>query len=141
MKKVRDYTQFIDRLYHFAKSARWKRFYDDESDSLFWTKRPIPSDNHLAKVSKEVMFYLDQEGTVNGFIIQPFRSNFLSHNEEVADAIKILTRKSEDKVSAGKIRTAESLLFATVQKEIYRDMAEAQFTPKDLSHFLVSASK
>jgi len=139
MKKT-NYPQFIEQLHLEAKRARWKRFYDDESDSLFWTKQPIPSDNRLAKVAKEITFYLDKKGTVNGFIIQPFRSNFLSHNGDVADVIKVFTHK-EDKVSAGKLRTAESLLFTTIQKDIYKDVAEAKYSLEDLGRFLVSASK
>ncbi|MBI2888292.1 MAG: hypothetical protein HYY10_00005 [Candidatus Liptonbacteria bacterium] len=137
--KKKYYSQFIEKLHLVAKRAHWKRFYDDESDSLFWTKQPIPSDNRLAKVAKEITFYLDKGGEVNGFIIQPFRSNFVSHNEEMAGFVKIFT--SEDKVPADKLKTAESLLFTTIQRDIYKDVAEAKYSLKDLSRFLVSASK
>ena len=139
MKKI-NYSQFIEKLHSEAMRARWKTFYDDESDSLFWTKQPVPSDNRLAKVAKEITFYLDKGGIVNGVIIQPFLSNFLSHNEEIAGVAKVLTN-TKDKISPQELKTAESLLSTTIKKDIYQDIAETKYSLKDLNHFLASASK
>ena len=138
MKKT-DYSQFIGSLYSEAKRGRWKRFYDNESDSFFWTKRPIPSGNRLAKVAKEIAFYLDDKGVVNGLLIQPFRNNFLSHNEEIADVLGVFA--TTNKIPPGELKAVESLLSASIQKDIYRDIAEEKYSLKDLNRFLTSVSR
>lgn len=145
--ETNNYSQFIEKLHSRARSARWKMFYDKESDSLYWTKRPFPSGDKLAKVAKEISFYIDKAEGVNGLMIQPFQNNFLSHNENVAGVKRFFTNKVDDNIltiPANKRKEAEPLLAtlsATIQKDIYKDVAEADYSLEDLTQFLVSSTK
>ncbi|MCP6720422.1 MAG: hypothetical protein KJI72_03865 [Patescibacteria group bacterium] len=144
MKKIKKnkYFKFIEMLYSMAKDARWKMFYDKESDSLYWTKRPFPADDKLAKVAREISFFLDRRGNVNGLMIQPFQNNFLSHNEEVTNIGRLFTSKKDDSIftiPVEKRKEAEPLLnalTATIKKDIYRDAIEANYSLEDLADFL-----
>jgi len=137
----------IENLYSQAKSAGWSAFYEEDSDSLFWTKTPIPSGDKLAKVSKEVAFYLSNAGEIEGLIIQPFRNNFLLHNEEAAEVAKLFTNKENGvfAIPPEKKDKDKELLFATlsalIKKDIYQDAAEAKYSIKDLTQFLSSSVK
>lgn len=142
--KTNNYSQFIEKLHSKAKSARWKMFYDKESDSLFWAKSPFPSNNKLAKVAKEISFYLDKTGAINGLVIRPFQNNFLSHNEDVLGVARLFTNEKKDvlTIPSQKHKEAEPLLSAlsaTVKKEIYKDAIEAEYSLDDLSQFLISS--
>ena len=140
------YFKFIENLYCNAKEAGWKIFYDRESDSLFWTVKPVPADDKLAKVSSEISFFLGKGGGVNGLIIRPFQRNFVSHNQEVEKVSSFFTKKDGQdilSIPAGKRKESESLvatLSATIGKSIYRDAAEAEHPLKDLEYFLSSTS-
>lgn len=146
MKKNK-YNSFIGNLYSEIKKAHWNVFYEEESDSLFWTKKPFPVTDKLAKVSKEISFYLSGAGGVDGLMIQPFQSNFLSHNEEVSGMAKFLSRQERDGIIAipqGKDKESELLfaaLSATIQKDIYKDAAEANYPVKKLEKFLSASAK
>lgn len=113
---------------------------------MFWTKRPFPLNDRLAKIAKEISLFLDKSGQINGIMIQPFQSNFLSHNEEVAGFSKLFTKKLDDGVfaiSSKKSKEAEpflATLSATIKKDIYKDAAEAKYPLQNLEKFLVSSS-
>lgn len=137
-------SQFIENLYSQAKNAGWKAFYEEDSDSLFWTKSPIPSGDKLAKVSKEVTFYLSKIGEVEGLIVQPFHNNFLQHNEEAVEVAKLFTDKENDTIfTIPEESTEKDLLLATlsaiIKKDIYQDAAEAKYSIEDLAQFLSSS--
>lgn len=137
-------SQIIENLYSQSRNAGWSAFYEEDSDSLFWTKTPIPSEDKLAKVSKEVAFYLSSIGEIEGLIVQPFHNNFILHNEEAVEVAKLFTSK-EDGVFAipSEKRGGNELLFATlsalIKKDIYQDAAEAKYPIKNLNQFLTSA--
>jgi|SRR3990172_3966615 len=141
------YLRFIEELHSRARRSRWKIFYDEEADSLYWTKEPFPSRDKLAKVAKEIFFFLNRKGTVNGLMIQPFRSNFVAHNEEVLGAAKMFTRKEEGGILTipdERKSVADSLLVAltaTIKKDIYQDIAESDYSLADLESFLTSSVK
>ncbi len=145
--KSKNYTQFIDQIYSSAKKASWKMFYDSESDSLFWTKKPIPSEDKLVKVAKEISFYMDSVGKINGLIIRPYKSNFVMHNDAVPEVKKIFTKKGDGEIfsiPSGNNKEKDhfyAVLSATIEKDIYKDVAEAKYTLKDLTQFLASTSK
>ena len=134
-------SRIIENLYSQAKNAHWSAFYEEDSDSLFWTKTPIPSEDRLAKVSKEVTFYLSNIGAVDGLIIQPFRNNFLLHNEEAVEVARLFTNKEDGVFEIPSEK--KDLLFATlsalIKKDIYQDAAEAKYPIEDLNQFLISA--
>lgn len=141
-----DYSQFIESLHSRAKDAKWRMFYDEESDSLYWAKKPFPSEDKLAKVAKEISFFLDKTGNINGLMIQPFQNNFVSHNEEVAGVKKLFTFRKDDVfiIPSEKSKEAEPLLnilTATIKKDIYKDVAEANHSMNDLTKFLVTSIK
>lgn len=144
--RKRHYSQFIEHLYAHAKSAKWKMLYDRESDSLFWTKKPIPAGDRLAKASKEIFFYLGANGEIDGLMIRPFQSNFVSHNQEVRKVGALFTQKVDDEVLSiptNKRKEAEPLiatLSATIGKNIYRDAIEAKHPLDDLERFFSSTS-
>ncbi|GEM_PF-2031401 len=145
--KKNNYSSFIENLYSEAKTAGWKIFYEEESDSLFWTKKPFPAADRLAKVAKEISFYLSSGGMVDGLMIQPFQSNFLSHNEEISGFAKLLNHREHGGIVAipqGRGGGSESLfatLSATIQKDIYKDAAEANYPVKKLEKFLSASAK
>jgi hypothetical protein len=134
-------SQIIENLYSQAKNADWSAFYEEDSDSLFWTKTPIPSEDRLAKVSKEVTFYLSNVGAVDGLIIQPFRNNFLLHNEEAIEVARLFSNKEDGVFEIPSEK--KDLLFATlsalIKKDIYQDAAEAKYPIENLNQFLTSA--
>lgn len=141
MKKNNN-NSLIGGLYSEIKKSNWKIFYEEESDSLFWTKNPFPATDKLAKASKEISFYLNDAGVVDGLVIQPFQSNFLSHNEEVSGMAKFFSQEGEEGIfTIPQSRSNENeLLFAalsaTIQKDIYKDAAEANYPVKKLEEFL-----
>ncbi len=145
--KKNNYNSVIGNLYSRAKIAGWKIFYEEESDSLFWAKKPFPAIDKLAKVSKEISFYLSNAGLVDGLVIQPFQSNFLSHNKEVSGMTKFLShREQEGVLTIPESKNKENeLLFATlsvtIQKDIYKDAAEANYPVKKLEKFLSASAK
>lgn len=145
--KKNNSNSFIEHLYSEAKNAGWKVFYEEESDSLFWTKKPFPVTDKLAKVSKEISFYLSNAGVVDGLMIQPFQSNFLSHNEEVSGMTKFLSQEEQGGVITipqGKNKENELLfaaLSATIKKDIYKDAEEANYPVKRLEKFLSASAK
>ena len=114
---------------------------------MYWTKEPFPSRDKLAKVAKEIFFFLNRKGTVNGLMIQPFRSNFVAHNKEVLGAAKMFTRKEEGGILTipdERKSVADSLLVAltaTIKKDIYQDIAESDYSLADLESFLTSSVK
>jgi len=145
MKNIKP-SQIIESLYSQAKNAEWSAFYEEDSDSLFWTKTPIPSEDKLAKVSKEVAFYLSSVGEIEGLIIQPFRNNFVLHNEEAIEISKLFTNREDGVLAISPKKDKEKeLLFATlsalIKKDIYQDAAEAKYPIEDLNRFLSSSAK
>ncbi|PIR87973.1 MAG: hypothetical protein COU10_01680 [Candidatus Harrisonbacteria bacterium CG10_big_fil_rev_8_21_14_0_10_45_28] len=145
MKKI-NYPQFIESLHSTAKKAEWKIFYEKESDSLYWTETPFPSHAKLAKVAKEIYFFLNNTGKVGGLMIQPFQNNFVSHNEEMEKIKEFFNQKTKDDVITMSMKRKEfdpmiATLTATIKKDIYKDASDAKYTVEDLSKFLVSSSK
>lgn len=135
-------NSFMGGLYSEIKKSNWKIFYEEESDSLFWTKKPFPVADKLAKASKEISFYLNNDGVIDGLVIQPFQSNFLSHNEEVSGIAKLFSDEGQDgifTIPQSKNKDNElvfAVLSATIQKDIYKDAAEANYPVKKLEEFL-----
>lgn len=145
--KNNKYPQIIENLYSQAKNDGWKMFYEEDSDSLFWTGSPIPAGDRLAKASKEVSFYLNGNGGVSGLIIQPFHNNFLLHNEEAAEVAKLFTDQENDSIFTVPPEKSEEkdllcvALSAIIKKDIYQDAAEANYSIESLSEFLFSSAR
>ncbi|MEX0689818.1 MAG: hypothetical protein WD471_00880 [Candidatus Paceibacterota bacterium] len=143
-QKQKKYSKLIDNL--GSKTSKWEISYEKESDSFYWTKTPFPSKSRLVKVAKEIFFFLNKKGDVEGLMIQPFNNNFVSHNEEVSNIMRILSKKeglNEFTVSkkTKELDSVLSTLTATIKKDIYRDAVESNCSLDDIEELLTTSVK
>ncbi len=147
MDKEKKLNPILEGFYLKSKQEKWDILYDKESDALYWTKKPLPLLSRLVKVAKEIFFFLDKKGDINGLMVQPFQNNFLMHNEEVADVKKLFTYRedkfmfsipSKEKKEGGHLI---STLLVTIQKDIYKDAAETKHSVEEIEKFLASSVK
>lgn len=131
------FLNFIGNLGSLATQGKWRFLYDKDADSLYWSKEEIPSDSKLKKLSKEISFYINTNGAVDGLIIQYFRNNFLVHNENFAKTsiMKSINKAGENTFSLGtKTQDADAVFgfSESIKSDILRDALEANYTFEDL---------
>ncbi len=131
------FFNLIGNLGSLAKQGKWQFLYDKTADSLYWSKKEITSDSKLKKLSKEVSFYINANGNVDGLIIQYFRNNFLAHNENLAKTsiMKSINKAEEKPFSLGTKTQNTDAVFGfseSIRSDILRDALEAKYTLKDL---------
>ena len=78
------FLNLIANLSSTAKKGGWELFYDKVADSMYWSKKKVSSDSRLKKLSREISLYFNRTGNVEGLMIQCFRNNFLTQNENLA---------------------------------------------------------
>lgn len=142
-------NKFLNLIENFASTAKkdkWQIFYDSIADSFYWTKNKIEKDSKLVKMSMEVSFYLNKDKGLDGLMIQPFKSNFLTQNPEVANVIFDLpiTRGNSETKKMKYNKDSEGILFGfseSIKKDIYKDALEADYSIKDLEKALSFVTK
>ena len=134
------FLNLIANLSSTAKKGGWELFYDKVADSMYWSKKKVSSDSRLKKLSREISLYFNRTGNVEGLMIQCFRNNFLTQNENLA---KTSIVKSMNKVENGepislgsKKNEVEALFSESIKNDILKDAIEAHYTIKDLDRVL-----
>jgi len=134
------FLNLIANLSSTAKKGKWELFYDSVADSMYWSKKEVSSDSKLKKLSKEISLYFNNAGNVEGLMVQCFRNNFLTQNENLA---KTSIVKSMNKVENGKPislgskkEEVEALFSESIKNDILKDAFEANYTLKDLERVL-----
>lgn len=131
----------IENFSAVAKKQRWQLLYDVVADCLYWSKRDISRNAKLRKLSREVSFYVRPNGSVEGLMIQSFRNNFLTQNQDVAAISDLFTKANDDVlvVTGARAKEAKTIIdgFAeSIKKDIFKDALEANYTVRDLDKLL-----
>jgi hypothetical protein len=148
--KKNEYTyknvmQLVEEVADAAKSEHWPMTYDALADALYWTKPKISNGAKLVQLSQETAFYITPSGETDGIFIQPFRNNFLTQNQDVAEIAKFFEKKDDDEMlvmseaQEAKIQPLILGFSESIKKDIYRDALEADYSMKDLQNLLEAA--
>lgn len=134
------FLNLINNLSSTAKKGKWELFYDSVADSMYWSKKEVSSDSKLKKLSREISLYLNSGGNVEGLMIEYFRNNFLTQNENLAKTsiVKSINKAENGKpISLGsKKEEVEALFSESIKSDILKDAFEANYTLKDLERVL-----
>ena len=137
--------QLIEEVVDTAKKERWPMMYDTLADAFYWTKSKISDGAKLVQLSRETAFYVTPTGEMDGIFIQPFKNNFLTENQDVAeitdffekkngDEMLTMSRAQEEKIQPFIVGFSES-----IKKDIYRDALEADYSLKELQNVVDTA--
>ena len=130
----------IENLNSVAKEGNWRIVYDKFADSLYWSKAKISSNSKLKKFSRETSLYINSNGGVEGLMIQYFKNNFLTQNNNLAEtslAESINDTESGEPVTLGSRKDEVEALFSeSIKNDILKDALEANFTLQDLEEVL-----
>lgn len=141
MKKNKSFS-IIESISSLARKNRWQLSYDTDSDYLYWTEKNIAKDSKLKKLSREVSFYINKSGNPEGLMIQCFKNNFLTQNQDVSDIYKLFVEKDKDNLlvipreKRGEANAIMSGFAESIKKDIYKDALEAEYTIKDLENII-----
>ena len=131
-----------ENIITIAQNAGWEVFYEEESDSLYWTILPVPKKDALVKVSREIYFYVGAGGIIHGLMIQPFKNNFLTHHRSVVTVASLITEKQNEGVFTipeGKKELARDYMVSfseSIKMDIYADALDAKVNVEDLAGLL-----
>jgi hypothetical protein len=147
MKKEqnKNVMQLVEGVVDAARRERWPMFYDTLADALYWTKAKITQGAKLVQLSRETAFYVTPAGEMDGILIQPFRNNFLTENQDVAEITKffekkdggemfVISKDQEEKMRGYIVGFSES-----IKSDIYRDAMEAGYSSEDLQGIVEAA--
>lgn len=134
------FLNLISNFNSTARKGKWELFYDKVADSMYWSKKEVSTDSRLRKLSREISLYFNKDGNVEGLMIQCFRNNFLTQNENLAKTsiIKSMNEAENGKpISLGsKKGEVEALFSESIKNDILKDAFEANYTLKDLEKVL-----
>lgn len=137
--------QRIEEVANTAQRERWQMLYDALADALYWTKAKIGAGAKLIQLSRETAFYITPSGETQGIFIQPFKNNFLTQNQDVAEITKFFEKKDGDemlvmsKAQEEKIQPLIVGFSESIKKDIYRDALEADYSLKELQNVVEAA--
>ena len=138
---------FTESFRAIARKAKWKISYDESADLLYWAKANISKNSKLQKISREISFFVDQKGGLDGLMIQSFRNNFLTQNRDVAVIYDLFEKSSKNDIlfiSDAKEKKAQDLIIGfseSIKKDIYKDALDAGYTSRDLENILTASAR
>ncbi len=92
-----DYCKIAKQLAsikNLAKKQSWQFFYDDDLDDLYFSPKRIPDGFITHSINDEYDIYVDSNSNVGGIFIEYFKSNFITHNNEIKSLKNIFTKKT-----------------------------------------------
>jgi len=139
-KKMKNSTVevLIESIGPAAKKQKWEMLYDKTADSLYWKKARLSKESKLAKLSREVSFYVNNQGAVEGVMVQYFKNNYITENKDIAGLTKFLISSGDDDlfvIPKDKKAEANGLLLGfseSIKKDIFKDALGANYTMSDL---------
>ena len=137
--------QLIEEVVDTAKKERWPMMYDTLADAFYWTKSKISDGAKLIQLSRETAFYVTPAGEMDGIFIQPFKNNFLTENQDVAEITNFFEEKSGDEmltISRAQEEKIQPFIVGfseSIKKDIYRDALEADYSLKELQNVVDAA--
>jgi len=148
MKQEKQNESIIQRIEEVANTAQrehWPMLYDALADALYWTKAKISAGAKLVQLSRETAFYIAPSGETDGIFIQPFKNNFLTRNQDVAEIAKFFEKKDGDEmlvISKAQEEKIQPLIVGfseSIKKDIYRDALEAHYSLQELQNVVETA--
>lgn len=89
-------------LTRISREEAWELAYDKETDALYYSPSKLPDDAKIVNISKEMAVYINSNSDIKGIFIENFSSNFVKHNKEFEELLKILSKKEEDNIFVAK---------------------------------------
>jgi hypothetical protein len=99
------------------KTKKWKRSYDEDCDCLYYIPKVIPNGVHPLTFKKDYSLYIDSKSNIQGFYIEYFKTNFLSHD------VRFKSKKGLFISSLKNSKDEERKFINTVSNDILADIA------------------
>lgn len=105
-------------LIEVAQDNKWEWKYDDDTDCLYYSKKEIPKGTEPLTFKEDFSLFIDRESKIQGFYIEYFHSNLISHDKRFKNMEKIFDKKNKTN------EIEKEHLVEIVAKDILGDIVE-----------------
>lgn len=96
----------IPQITDIAKQNKWQPYYNEDSDSFYWTKKKLSKNVKLIQYIEEFSLYVNPSGKIEGIFMEYAKFNFVSHHKEFKPLFSAMTKKvSTDTYTVPKEKT------------------------------------